>query len=561
MGKLDAKTEYAYKVWLEDRRRCRHDLMFLSKDILHYNDIEEDPHRRLMDCLQQFPEGNITEVVDTSGFPPRKIEYTWRQSLWQLTGPRFRLILWPRGHLKTTTLTIAHTIQWILNFPDIRILISTAVADQAHKILAEMKAHFQHNPHLYFLFPEYCPVREKVAEFGTQESFTVPNRQRKWLKEPTVSVSSLGKVLASYHYEILKFSDMVDKENVKTPNQIREVIEHIKYCDPLLERNPIPPHHGWKDIEGTRYGVADAYGDIIRREAKAKTKLWQISVESADPKDRANGKVLWPTRYPLSELQRIEREDEFQYNSQYRQKPIPESSSLTRADQIVFFPRVAIAEIALRVHTTVDLHGMENNRGNDFTVLTTGGFDRDGRLYITDIRRARFTPFEVITHLFDIHVRYRPIDIKIEKDAHARVLLPFLQRESAKRGIFPVFVPLRRDNQTTKQQRIRGLQSWFQTGIIRFADDLSCKADLLEEILNFPDPSIHDDILDTLADMMTNRDGELEYDVYPNAPREGLPLLHPAMMRNRFLGFDETGQARWLMDPETEMTLYDKAGI
>jgi hypothetical protein len=54
----------------------------------------------------------------------------------------------------------------------------------------------------------------------------------------------------------------------------------------------------------------------------------------------------------------------------------------------------------LRLHVTIDLHGMEQSTDNDFTAMTLGGFDRDGRLYVVEMKVGRFSPEEVIENIF-----------------------------------------------------------------------------------------------------------------------------------------------------------------
>ena len=56
--------------------------------------------------------------------------------------------------------------------------------------------------------------------------------------------------------------------------------------------------------------------------------------------------------------------------------------------------------------------------------------------------------------------------------------------------------------------------------MVGFNDALDCKTDLVREIVEFPS-SAHDDILDTIADQMQNRDGGVNYDVIPDAESEG----------------------------------------
>lgn len=532
------------KLW---RKKARRNLHFLCRDLLGYTDVSHAVHWDLIDNLQRFH-----HPIDTQDVLDEQARCTVipGRNLWELPGSRTNLYLYPRGHLKTSIITIAHTIQWIINYPNIRILISTATGDQAKKILGEIKGHFQFNKTFRDYFPDFCPAAKKAADFGSQEEFTVPNRTKFW-KEPTVSTCSVGKVIAGAHYEVIKNSDLVDKENVKTPGQIADVIAHFGYLNPLLERSEIPPHNGWIDVEGTRYDFGDLYGRLLD------SGTYKYIV-----RPRTGEETVWPERFPESELKRIEKEvGPYIFSCQYRNKPIPPEGGLCDPKDVVFLSRQVINDIMpmLRIHCTIDLHGLEPAKNdNDATAMTVHGFDRDGRMYVIDIRHGRFTPDKAIWHIFDIHQRYpNLIDFKIEKEAHARVLLPFLQREASKRQRFPTIIPIKRDTHVSKQQRIRGLQPWFKAGIIRFADDLSCKTDVLLEVMQFPSQSsgVHDDILDTLADAMQNREGGVTDDVVADLALDPRQMFGMERPQNRFLGFDQKGLEQWLYGNETKEVL------
>jgi len=101
-------------------------------------------------------------------------------------------------------------------------------------------------------------------------------------------------------------------------------------------------------------------------------------------------------------------------------------------------------------------------------------------------------------------------------------LLPFLKREMEKRQRFIPIAEIRRDNRTSKQQRIKGLQPWFQSGHIKFQDGQPHKLAIIDEIMRFPKYS-HDDILDTIADAMQNREGGVISDVLPMAHNGNIP--------------------------------------
>ena len=790
------------KSWCDARQRARTDLLYLCNTIMGYKDVQEVPHGTLIRALQAFPGGK--DVCDPK--TGQWLHYLPSCGIWDLQGPRRRLFLWPRGHLKTSIITIAHTIQWIINFPDIRILISTAVADQAQSMLKSIKSQFQFTPEFRALFPEFCPSDRQASEFGNQEEFTVPNRVQKHLKEPTVSVTAIGKVIAGYHYEIIKDSDLVDKENIKTEGGRKNTIEHFKYMWPLIERNK--GQYGWRDTEGTRYdfclhgstpilmadwtnkvirdigvgdkvigwkmvngqrmlvpsmviakgqydnkpinryymksgvkiictpehkwwkgpwwnhgqgtqeyapmgmqrnrvrtlrrltplynaqntraagwlagffdgegtirknthhpsGVviinqtmhnpeliektraaldemefqhseqwvqpsktkghehyadscrfminggwkeryrflaqiapsrrdklaatlfgklmteedeldhvedagtgtvywfqcetgnyiaegycsknSDTYGtEIIEKEEKlpASKRTWHQEIRACYGE---KGEVLWPSRWTKALLEDEENSmGPMLFAAQYLNQPVPDAGGLAGPKDIVFFPRKALSGIPLRLHCTIDLHGGEDNATNDYTVLNVSGFDNDGRMYLVDLRVGHFTPFETIEHIFEIHKKHKGIDFKIEKDAHARILLPFLKREMQKRGTWPLMVPIKRDSRISKKQRIMGLQAWFRAGNIRILEDISSRLEIIQQITRFSLTShYHDDILDTMADHLQNSDGGVISDVNPHSRQ---PVQFTDFI-DKFMGFGEDGNQIWYMDkPQT----------
>lgn len=115
--------------------------------------------------------------------------------------------------------------------------------------------------------------------------------------------------------------------------------------------------------------------------------------------------------------------------------------------------------------------------------------------------------------------------------------------------------PIKRDTHTSKQHRIRGLRPWFKQSIIRFSQDipLNTKNELMDEVAQFPSQSsgVHDDILDTLADLMQNQEGDgVTYDVVADLPDEKFSQFGRQRGVDRFLGFGENGVAQWLYGPD-----------
>lgn len=522
------------------RQKCRTSLRFLCH-ILGYVDVCREVHGKLIDSLQKFKGGTEEFKLLAGGrFGLTPNSFKPFVEMWDLEGPRKSLVLIPRGHLKSSVATMAHTIQWIINYPNIRILLSSGTGDQVRGFLSETKEHFQFNEKFRYYFPEFCPHGKGVKDFGNQDEFTVPCRTVH-RKEPTVATCSVGAVVAGGHFDVIKNDDIVDKENVRTPEQILNVNSHYGFLWPLLETCEKAPFKGWMDVIGTRYSFSDLYGNIIDGEAES-PQGWTILQQDAIVEGElsmepcmadceikkphpiiTHCKSLWPSRVPPQALLDI-LNDPLQgpekLASQYRMNPIPEKSGLiSNKDELVWIPRKELDDLLPRLtqRVTIDLAGMEpaTNKMSDldFTVINHHGFSRDGRLYVNRLWRGRFTPFEVIEIIFKISRLYpRVLEFKVSKDHFYRVLMPFLKREQQKRQMWIPITPAKIDNNVSKPQKIKGLQPWFRMKSIILAQDLDCKLAVINEIMRFPKFS-HDDILDTICDALFDRDGNLNNDV------------------------------------------------
>ncbi len=549
--------------WLRLRDKGRTDLFWLANEVLSPPDsriMVHHAHDCIVNHCQKFKGriellGKHGELKFKNGVPVITHSVP-RVEMWDLEGDRNNLLLVSRGFLKTTIHTVAHIIQWIINYPDVRILMVTSTDEKAQIIVGKIKQHFQFNPLFRFLYPEVCPDAKKVSDWGSRTEFSVPCRRKRG-DEPTVMTAAVGKALASTHHDVIKCSDVVTENNINTRGQIEEVIEFFGYLESLRERGPVKPgadpegNPGWKDVEGTIYDWSDYYCKILDHvQTQTENKTWKITKQSCWV-DKAKTISLWPERFPPKELKRIYESPEVGpvlFSSQYELDPIRAEDGLASLEQIRFFPAHLIAELTprYRIHTTVDLAGMDPQTEGDSTVFSTVGFDNDGRCDVLSIVKGRFTLDRVIDLFFAVDKVYPSnLSFKVQKDHFSRTIWPILQREQAKRGKWLNIILTPVSTRVSKQQRIRGLQAWFLQGIIRFADNISCRNELVLEILRFPKYE-HDDILDTLADQMHNRDGQPSVDVYPDSPKGyfGMP-----QGQNKFVEFDPiTKQEKWLND-------------
>lgn len=531
------------------RQECRTDLWRLCQ-VLGYRDVGK-PHMRMIRHCQKFLGGteplNQVTIKTGAGYKPLV-------PMWELPGKRKKLRLVTRGGLKTSIITQAEKIQWILNYPDVRIFAGSAQLGRSKDFLRGAKEHFTKNELFRWLFPEYCPKNTesgKIEDFGNDEQFTVPCRRTPGIKEPTMRAISADSSVAGGHYDVGDVDDGVEDQNSRTPGSIEQTKKFIASLWPLIETNPLPPGHGWFGLTGTIYSFSDAHFTIYSEEMKkpedkrewdclyipacddwatcstALDKLEeaqesglqeQIDAAFAHFKEVEKKHVWWPQRIGIKHLRKIEKDPALGPSvlyPQYLLRPLQDKNGLiTSRDDIKWISRAELNKLKPRINwnVTVDLAGMGTSQGADadYDCINLHGWGTDGRCYFDKIIWGRLDPDTVIAEMFRLF-EYQPriMFFKVEAEAHARILLPFLKKEMGRNGkpYLPI-MEIKRDNTTSKVHRIRGTQPYWKNGAFRFAEDIEAEAKehLSLEALYFPKFN-HDDILDTIADSLQSREG------------------------------------------------------
>lgn len=556
-------TKEQLKKVRELRWKCRTDLLFLSQIILgeEYH-MEEKTHRPVCNHLQQFPTPNEEEFVENDQYINGKWVYRPIKKMVDLPGARRMLLLDSRGFSKSTLNCVAHSIQWVLNYPNVALLIVQANLMKVQTVIKGIKAPFQYNETFRALFPEHCP-QGKVDDWGTMDRFTTMARTDKNRREPTILGLSLDAGAAGLHFHVMKFSDIVEQDNSRNLDQSNKVIGSFQMFRNLLDR----PDY-WIDVEGTRYSYADLYGSIIdanvTRIKNGKPAEWKIFARGCYRKDvssldeglrkepkftpdeldcpdllDAKGQPVsnWPEKFSVEFLE-AERTDpvtpdsEIIFATQRRNNPLDVKDTAQTFDPRKFtvISRENYRKIPLAYRqVTVDTASTQKVRSN-YTAITIGAWSKNGKLYIEDIIHGKFLPEEIVFHLFNCAKRYsspseRPQMYFIEKTSYVEGLMPTINRaqdtgklyipDSLKEkygkewNVGDIRLPitlLPRETTISKQDRIRfSLQSPYSNGDLIFLDDISCLDYARQEFSKFP--QFHtDDIIDTIADQFQEKE-------------------------------------------------------
>jgi predicted phage terminase large subunit-like protein len=440
-----------------------------------------------------------------------------------------RLYLDPRNHFKTT-IDIVDCVQWVLCFPDVRILIASGTRDNAMKMCRAVKAHFQYNEGLRFFFPELCPVGNKAEDFGTHDSFICPARRMRWLREPTCSIASPDSTVAGMHYDVLKFDDLVNETNSRTADALKQVNNWYKLTNPLLEP------YGYRDVIGTRYDFSDLYGEILGDDDDTRTGVG-IPIRGYLVSRRScfleNGEPMFPERFTKERLEAERNEmGTFLFSAQYLNKPVPSDSQ--------HFPWTLVEKCFIKrsdlpparnYFTTFDLAISQASDADNTAIVTCSicrpSNKQGAHIYVEDIRHGHMKPLDVISALYDVYKKYKPAQIRTEQVGFQRLLEPILMAEAQRRNQFLPMVWIPRDNREAKQARIAALQPWLQRGELHICNDIPYREQLVLELVRFPKYK-NDDIVDALADqlaLVAMFSGQLTTELPPLSSKVGDPLL------------------------------------
>jgi len=370
------------------REAAKWDLFFLCKGVLGYDQLRLETHGPL-----------CTYMV-----------YEDRQ---------FRLILMPRGHLKSTICTMGDSNRLALIDPNIRILIASANETKAASFLEETKNHWtKPNALLPVLFPELVPP--KFAGPGSDWSSTRASLNRtSAAKEATWNIVGAGASGTSQHYNRIKPDDLIGEEH----KQSRAAMERVKIWNRSIEELLDNQNVDKIDWIGTRKTVDDVYQDIMDMYGE------ELSVFLREPIE--DGKVIFPLKFSLEKFQRMMTTKPEEWYHDYMNNPVgkggtdwPESLIQyfvfnERGDGVFFQDPVTKVHRRWRLSELDIVLTCDPNSGKKFApdkaAICAHGYSPENQIFMLESRSERWSPSELVDELYNTAVRWKPRVVGIEE--------------------------------------------------------------------------------------------------------------------------------------------------
>lgn len=401
---------------------------------------------------------------------------------------RKKLILIPRGHLKSTLLTIGYSTYRIVQDQNIRILILNATWQMSVDFLSEIKRHLKENETLTRL---YGDLTVGATEWSSDRITLARTDQN--IKGPTVWATGIESNLVGSHPDLIIMDDVVNRDNSQTAEQIEKVINRYRDCLDLLEPG------GQLLIIGTRWSPVDLYGWVLNPENGVKDdfdvivhKAYEGNIETGE-----DFKPLWPDKFDLKELQsRLRGDGWYQFSSQYMNNPIPEQNATFRREWFQNYNFTDIRGKEMTKILTID-PAISTEKSADYTAMVVSGVDIFGNIFILDVWRGKVQPSDLINKIFELCETWHPNQVGIETVAYQKALAYSIREQmQVKRRYLPIVEV--QPHERTKDQRIKGLQPLYENRKIFHPDNHRLKFFFEQELIEFPRGG-HDDMIDAFS--------------------------------------------------------------
>lgn len=187
-----------------------------------------------------------------------------------------KLIVVPRGSLKSSICSVAYPIWTLMRDENARILLDSELYTNSKNLLREVKGILQsHN---------FIDIFGDWRSDTWNESEIIVNTRTKIYKEASITAGGVGTTKVGQHYSVIIGDDYNSPANSNSKEQRDQVINHFKYNLSILEPD------GVYIIVGTRYAEEDLIGWIISN------LLGQKNLEEFKKLPKTNGVIEIETK-------------------------------------------------------------------------------------------------------------------------------------------------------------------------------------------------------------------------------------------------------------------------
>lgn len=285
--------------------------------------------------------------------------------------PEDHLDLWAREHYKSTIITFAGIIQEVIKDPEITVGIFSHTKPIARKFMLQIKTEFETNAHLIETYPDvfYAEPKKESPRWSEEKGIVVKRRSNP--KEATIEGWGLvdGQPTGA-HFLLRVYDDVVTKESVSTPEQVKKTTDAWELSDNLGAAGSDGKSRRWHI--GTRYSYADTYQVILERRA-LKPRIYPATDDGT-----INGRPVFLS--PAVWAEKCRTQGLATIAAQLLQNPAAGANALFSKDWLRF---AEVRPATLNVYILCD-PASSRKKGSDRTAIAVIGIDSARNKYLLD---------------------------------------------------------------------------------------------------------------------------------------------------------------------------------
>jgi hypothetical protein len=300
-GKTDAKQMY--------RTLVLNDLFFIVHFILG---VEEANHPFVVEVCQMVEKGPQSNTLD----------------------------IWAREHFKTSIITIAETIQYMLRDPDSATGLFSYVRPVAKANLRAIKNVFENNEVLRQSFPDLIWDKpDTQAPKWSEDEGLVLKRKKTGRREATLEAHGLLEGMPTgRHFDRMIFDDALEtKDLIETPDQMRKAYEKFGFAQYLGRDGCV------RRVIGTFYHHAGPYKTLQALKDDDGNLVYKTRIVPGTRDGTRTGDPILVTKERLNELKTVEG-----FDSQILCNPTPKGTESINAEMLTAVHRRFIPADVIR---------------------------------------------------------------------------------------------------------------------------------------------------------------------------------------------------------------------
>ena len=393
----------------------------------------------------------------------------------------------PRGHAKSTAITIGYTLANICHRYKKYVVIVAKTEEVAIDFLTIIRDELRHNSALKDVYD----IAAMPTDGKTDCIIRFTNGDEARIRVRGAGQSVRGMLWNHTRPDLVVIDDLEDDEAVESVERRRKLYKWV--MNALLPL--ISLERGDVRIIGTILHDDSVLMKIM------KSKSWKTRLYKAHKSFSDFTEKLWPEYWTEKRLREkrqtyIDAGDPEGYSQEYLNDPSDLQNPYFRDED--FIPMDEDDHKKPKSYYVGVDFALSSKTSADYTVMTVGGYDADGILHIVDQRRLRTDDTaDIIDELFFIMDFWKDISYFIfEGGVIANAVEPPFRTEMARRNKFaPVqkYPPI-----GDKKLRAASIQQRMRSGAVRYDFDTNWFEDHRHELKKFP-RGTKDDQVDAIA--------------------------------------------------------------